>query len=490
VRRRSAHGLALALLLAALSPLAAARPEDAGSAKRRSEPDLSIPQADREVGSEEAEAVAAEIGLVEAPDLLAYVDAVGQRLAQHAPGYRFDYRFQILDDETPNAFALPGGYIFVSRGILALSNSEAELAGVLAHEIAHVASRHAAARQQVSVGGPGLLQIAQLPFLAAYSRDLERTADRAGQGLAAVAGYDPVGISDLLRNLGALERLRTGAPRIPSFLDTHPGTGERVADTATRAQAAAWTARPGVSRDRDDHLRRLDGLVVGPSAAQGVFEGARFLHAELAFTLRFPDGWELRNTPRAVGAISPDHQAQIFLEAGKPGSDPQRAAVHWAREAQSEGLRLYESAPVRIAGRDAYRLAGGVAGGGLAVTATFLPWRGRVYQLVGVSRSLDRHEAVFVNVARSFRAMTPELLARMHETRLRVVQAEAEEGLAELGRRTDNAWPLATTAALNGLLVNHRFAGGEAVKVGRQEPYRPPPQGEGPRERAGGGVRR
>jgi predicted Zn-dependent protease len=128
-----------------------------------------------------------------------------------------------------------------------------------------------------------------------------------------------------------------------------------------------------------------------------------------------------------------------------------------------------------------------VAGSGLRVTATFLPWRGRVYQLVGVSRSLNRHEAVFVNVARSFRAMTPELLAQMHETRLRIVQAEPGEGLPELGQRTENAWPIATTAALNGLAVNHRFTGGEAVKVGAREPYRPKPvpredvQASGPR---------
>ncbi|UCE84953.1 MAG: M48 family metalloprotease, partial [Deltaproteobacteria bacterium] len=434
-------------------------------------PPLDTPYADEDVGREAAEQAGAQLGEVRDPELSAYVNAIGQRLAHHAPGFSFDYRFTIIDEDTPNAFALPGGYVFVSRGLLALSNSEAEIAGVLGHEIAHVALRHAAARQRV--GGSGVMQLLQMPYLAAYDRRLEHSADRVGQGLAAVAGYDPDGISGFLQSLDAYERVRSGASRIPSFFDTHPGAVGRAADTAQRAQGIRWNARPGFSTNRDDYLRRLDGLVVGQSGEQGIFQDSRFLHADLAFTLRFPDEWDTINTPQAVGALSPDRQAQVFLEAASAGEDAAQAAAEWVEEGHDEGLRVFESASVKLAGRQAHRITGSVRGaaGSIRLVATFIPWRGRIYRLIGVSASGMRHDAMFVSVARSFRPMTPELLAQVRETRLRLAEARAGETLAELSKRTGNVWSLPLTAVLNDRRSDHRFAGGELVKVGRSEPY-------------------
>jgi predicted Zn-dependent protease len=166
-------------------------------------PDTSLD--DEKVGREQSRAAEAEFGVVRDPDVQAYVERVGRRLAQHAPAYGFDYRFTIVDDTAPNAFALPGGYVYVSRGMLALSNSEAELAGVLGHEIAHVSLRHAAARQ--GVGSASYLLPMKTLSILSFSRDLEHTADRVGQGLAAVTGYDPRGITDFLSSLELVERL-------------------------------------------------------------------------------------------------------------------------------------------------------------------------------------------------------------------------------------------------------------------------------------------
>jgi predicted Zn-dependent protease len=406
--------------------------------------------------------------------VVAYVEAVGRRLAHHAPGYGFDYRFRVVDADAPNAFALPGGHVYISRGAVALCNSEDELAGVLGHEVAHVSLRHAAAREGVTAGHP-FLQLLQLPYLAAYSRELERTADRVGQGLAAVAGYDPAGITSFLRNLDALERSEVGVSRIPGFLATHPGSVGRAADTAQRAQGIAWTARPGVAGGREGHLERLRGLPVGESPAQGVFDGARFLHPGLGFTLRFPDGWALRNTPAAVGALAPDRRAQIFLEHGGSARAAIEAARQWAEQGLGHGLRVYEGSPVRLAGREAYRLRASapVAGEPLGLLATFLPWRSGMLRLVGASASPARHDPVFLNVARSFRPLTPELLARVKETRLALAAARPGESLAELSRRSGNAWPLLRTAAANGLRADHRFLGSELVKIAESAPYRP-----------------
>ena len=436
-------------------------------------PDLDTPYADEKVGREVSKLAEAEYGLVEDPELNDYVDEIGRRLARHAPGYGFDYRFAIVDDTAPNAFALPAGYIYVSRGLLVLSNSEEELAGVLGHEIAHVALRHAAARQ--GLGSPSFFTPMKTLQILSFSRDLEHTADRVGQGLAGVAGYDPRGITGFLASLDGLERLRLGHSRLPSFLDTHPGTTNRVAETAQRADRIAWKPRPGIAGGRAGHLRKIEGLVVGPSGHQGIFRGARFLHPDLAFTIRFPDGWEQHNTNRAVGAISRDRNGQIFLEAGGPGRDPAAAAQAWAEQGKKEGFRTDSRKSIKLVGRDAVRLEGGVRSlqGSLRVHATFLTWRGSVYSIVGVSRSMRKHEPLFVNVARSFRPMTPELLADVHELRVRLVKAQPAETLGQLAKRSGTDWTAMQLGVLNGIQPSHRFEGGELVKITKVEAYRP-----------------
>jgi predicted Zn-dependent protease len=443
------------------------------TAVRGGPPDLRTPYDDERVGREVSKQAAAEYGLVEDQELNAYVEAIGRRLARHAPGYGFDYRFAIVDDTAPNAFALPGGYIYVSRGLLALSNSEEELAGVLGHEIAHVALRHAAARQ--GLGSPSFLMPMKTLQILSFSRDLEHTADRVGQGLTGVAGYDPSGITEFLQSLDSLERLRLGYSRLPSFLDTHPGTTSRVSETAQRAGEIAWRPKPGVAGDRAGHLRKIEGLVVGPSGQQGLFRGARFMHPELGFTIRFPKGWDQHNTARAVGAVSRDRSGQVFLEHAGPGRDPAAAAEAWAEKGKEEGLRVDSRKSIKLVGRDAVRLEGSVRGrgGALRLHATFLPWRGSVYRIVGVSRWIRKHEPLFVNVARSFRPMTRELLADVRELRVRLIQAEPAETLAELAKRSGSDWTAMQLGVMNGIQPSHRFEGGELVKITKAESYRP-----------------
>jgi len=436
-------------------------------------PDLSTPHSDAKAGREYSKQAEAEFGLVEDPELNAYVDAIGRRLARHAPGYAFDYRFAIVDDAAPNAFALPGGYIYVSRGLLALSNSEDELAGVLAHEIVHVAMRHAAAKQ--GLGSPSFFMPMKTLRIFSFSRDLEHTADRVGQGLAGVAGYNPQGMSDFLSSLDGLERLRLGHARLPSYLATHPATTHRVAETAQRAGEIAWKPKPALAGDRRGYLRKLDGLIVGASGRQGIFRGARFLQPDLAFTIRFPRGWNYHNTPRAVGAVARNRNGQIFLEQAGRGKDPAAAADAWAEKGREHGLRIDSRKPIKLVGRDAIRLEGSASRGGsfLRVHATFLVWRGSVYRIVGASVSMRKHEPLFVNVARSFRPMTRELLADVRELRLRLVEAQPSEQLAELAKRSGTDWTAMELGVINGIQPSHRFKGGELVKITKAQPYQP-----------------
>jgi predicted Zn-dependent protease len=438
------------------------------------DPRLDTPYQDEKVGAEAAKQAAA-LGIVEDAALVAYVEQIGRRLVRRAPGYGFDYRFAIVDDAQPNAFALPGGYVFVSRGLLTLTNSEDELAGVLGHEIAHVALRHAAAQQQL--GRPSPFVPMQTVQLLAFSRDLERSADRVGQGIAATAGYDPSGITRFLGSLGNVERLKLGYTRIPSFLETHPGTVERVAETGQRASEIAWKRAPGVAKDGAGHLRTLEGIVIGESARQGVFRGTRFLHPDLGFTIRFPDGWQPRNTPRAVGALAPDRRAQIALEHAGKERDPAAAAEAWLREGLAHGLRVDSKKTVRLAGGDAVRITGGAIAGGarLGVHATFLESRGAVYRLVGVTVAMQRHEPLFTSVARSFRPLSPDLLEDVREVRLRLAHAEGGETLQALAQRAGSEWTAMELGVLNGVAGSHRFAGGELVKITKSEAYRPEP---------------
>jgi predicted Zn-dependent protease len=436
---------------------------------------LSTVHADEAVGEEVSEEVAVEIGIVQDRELDAYLQAVGRRLTQHAPGYRFTYSFGVIDQDTPNAFALPGGYIFVSRGLLVLTNSEDELANVLAHEIIHVARRHAAARQLSLRDVPAFFQWLQVRDIASYSRRQEAEADRLGQGLAALAGYDPGAMATFLRSLDFTERLHFGSARIPGFLDTHPATSGRNAAAAERAARIAWEPREGIRADRERYLDGIEGIVVGSSASEGVFRGTRFIHPDLAFTLRFPDGWETRNTRRAVGATSPTRDAQVFLEHAGEGNDPEKTAKLDLEEFIAQGLQVEKMERVKIAGGPALRVTGRTQRfGGGHVVLTWIAQRRSVYRLTGVSSGPgSRNQALFLNVARSFRSLSRELLAEVSETRLRIVDARAGESLGDLSRRTGNAWDVQRTAVMNEIFSNELLESGQRIKIAIREPYRP-----------------
>ena len=173
---------------------------------------------DARVGREASAGVAAQMGLLRDPALDAYISQMGNTLLRGVPRRSFQYEFSVVDQYEPNAFALPGGFVFISRGLLALTNSEDELACVIGHEITHAARRHAAMQQALAKAGPLSMPWSRRANMAAYGRDMEREADRGGQILAAAAGYDPRGMSTFLSSLDKLERLRIGHMR---FAEPH-----------------------------------------------------------------------------------------------------------------------------------------------------------------------------------------------------------------------------------------------------------------------------
>jgi predicted Zn-dependent protease len=300
----------------------------------RRELSLVSPQRELAIGGEGYKAAVAEYGVYADTALQNYVNAVGQRVAaaSHLPGLA--WHFTVLDDPTVNAFAMPGGYIYITRGILAHLNSEAQLAGVLGHEIGHVTHRHTAeqmTQQQLYGLGFGVASIASktvarygdlaqqglsLLFLK-YSRDDETEADELGVSYAAAAGYDP---REIPATYAMLKRVSDQAgQRLPGYLSTHPDPGNREATTSTLAQRAVQ-GRTNLTVNGRGYVQRLDGVLFGDDPRQGYFDGDVFYHPGLRFQLTLPAGWKHQNTRTALVAQEPAQKAVMQLGLAAAGT--------------------------------------------------------------------------------------------------------------------------------------------------------------------------
>jgi predicted Zn-dependent protease len=440
---------------------------------------LSTEYDDARAGREASVDVKKELGVLGDDELDAYVSEIGRKLLRGVPRKSFDYQFSVIDQEEPNAFALPGGYIFVSRGLLYLANDEDELACVLGHEIIHAANRHAAAQQALSRSiNPLAMPWNRAASMAAYGRDMEREADKGGQILCAAAGYDPMAMSTFLESLEQYQRLRKGYSRRPSFFDTHPGTTERVASNAVRAGEIRWRRDPSIGDPRNSLLDQIDGLPVGQRPETGIFVGSSFIHPVLDFHIRFPQDLQQRNANQAVGAMEPRGQAVIYLTAGKGGGTAQQMAEAWVERAkQEQRVEVKDSRPVKIGSLDAWRMRLEMPGRGVRVasTVTFIPYRDATWRVTGTSRAMsaEKYLGRTLSTARSFRPLSLREKRSIKTLRLRSVEARRGENVIELTRRTGNAWSPATTAVNNGIFVDHRFEGGERVKIATVELFVP-----------------
>lgn len=443
---------------------------------------LSTEYHDERAGAESARAVEAQIGVLDDPALDAYVDRIGSVLLRSVPRRRFRYHFAVVDMEAPNAFALPGGYVFVSRGLLALANDEDELACVIGHEITHVERRHAAAQQAIAQRTIPINPWFAAGKQAAYGREMEREADEGGQILCAAAGYDPMGMSTFLARLGSVDRLEAGYARGTSFFDTHPGSDERAAANAVRAREIRRAHDPGLGDTRVALFEKIDGLPVGQRPETGIFQGDTFLHPVMDFVVRFPSDWEKQNANAVVGARAPRGDAVVYVTAQaaqQPAGSARASAEAWVRQ-QPEGARMVvrESKPVKVGHIDAWRMRVDASGGpqSLRALVTFIPYRAATFQIVGMAPSLaaGAYEGRMLSTARSFRPLSPEERGSIESLRLRVTEARPGESPGPLALRVGSAWSVLELALQNGVDVTHRFDGGELVKYATAEPWTPP----------------
>ena len=474
---RKHGGLALAVVL--LATACAINP-----VSRR--PEFVVMSREKEalLGEREAARVAQEMGILPDEGIAAYVARVGARVAQHSRRTDVAYRFLVVDSEIVNAFALPGGYIYVTRGLLARLNREAELANVLGHEIGHVAARHAVQRVTAatplamaagipaaavglvlpglgrSIGALG--QLANALTLAPYSRAHELEADRLGQEMAAAAGWDPLGLADFLHTLTREEQL-SGAEAGPSFLRTHPLTEDRVArgrDTATRLERSAELP---IAATRAAFLEKLDGLLVGRSAAEGVFRDNAFLHPDLDLRMRFPEGWTTLNGRDFVAAQAPGGTARVVLQIAAEADDALAVARNFA-QAEGAAFGLLPKA-IQLGSREAVRAYG--RSGDATLDVSWIAHGAYVFQITGIcqSREYDAFQTPFIDVALSLRALSADERAEILEDRLRIVRAEAGETLPQLIERGAARWSAEQVAVANAIGLEARLEAGQLVKL-------------------------
>src|SRR5688572_19950452 len=282
------------------------------------------------MGKEADPQIVAQYGLYQDQALQNFIQEKGKQMAaiSHRPG--LDYQFRIVDSEVINAFAVPGGYVYFTRGIMAYFNNEAEFAGVLGHEIGHIAARHSVEQQRNQMLGqigliagvvvaPQLAQFAEaasqglgLLFLK-FGRDAERESDKLGVEYSTKIGYDASEMADFFTTLER-QGQASGSSELPSFLSTHPNPGERqqtVAQLAADWKKTQNLTNPAVNRNQ--YLQRIEGLVFGEDPRQGFRENNVFYHPELKFQFPTPSGWAYMNSPQRVQLGSQDGKALMIL---------------------------------------------------------------------------------------------------------------------------------------------------------------------------------
>ncbi|MES2124992.1 MAG: M48 family metalloprotease [Gemmatimonadota bacterium] len=434
-----------------------------------------------EMGRGELARAKQETGFIADAALEQYVASIGKQMAAASERPNLPWEFHVLDDPMVNAFAAPGGFVFVTRGILTYLNSEAELAAVLGHEIGHVTAKHTVAmisQQQLaqvgliagSIAAPDAAngiagQIAgaatSLYFLK-FSRNDESQADQLGHRYSLMQGYD---VREMPNTFRTLERLAavTGSGGTPSFLSTHPDPGSRVQKTQAWADTVSNPSR--LHSDRDRFLNRIDGLVFGADPEQGYFEGGYFLHPTLRFRFAVPQGWQTLNQLTQVVMAEPNGQAQVSLTPSQQTSASAAAQAFLAQQ----GITSAGAQRTTVNGLPAVAAdftATTQQGQALRGTVVFVEYGGSVYQFLGIAlaSAWSQQGGTISQVLRSF-GPTPAGQQFQRRKYLKVVTLSRNTSVATLAQQSDGAVTAQQLAIINGVADGASIPAGRRVKT-------------------------
>ena len=450
--RRASTALVLSLAACAVNPATGER-------------QLSLISESQEIqmGRESDPAIRASMGVVDNPDLQRYVSDIGQRLAADSERPELPWSFTVIDDPTVNAFAVPGGFIYVTRGILAHFENEAELAGVLGHEIGHVTARHSVnqmSRQQLQQIGLGVGMIFSEEVrqfgdvLAAglgvlnlrYSRGDETQSDELGVRYMVRDGYDPTalrGVFDMLASVSGGE-----GGRIPEWQLTHPypeNRAEHIGQVIASTPGAAQADRVG----RDAYLDALDGLVYGMNPRNGYFRDSGFYHPDLAFQLVFPAGWRTVNQTSVVAAVSPDQDAVVTLRLAE-GTDPGAALRTFLAQEGVSGGTVRQTSDNGLSGARASFVAA-TEDGEIRGELHYVLHDGTVFQLMAYAPTAawNARSTAASTALSSFAPLTDRRFLDVQPHRLEIVSLPQAMSLRAFADRNPSPVDLEQLALLN-----------------------------------------
>ena len=464
-----------ALLPAALSAVLATCATNPVTGRR----EISLISESQEVamGQEAAKEVAGAIPPVADDALQRYVSGLGMQLARASERPNLPWSFTVVDDAQVNAFALPGGPIFITRGILAHMNSEAQLVSVLGHEIGHITAKHSV--QQMSQA-----QLAQIGLIAAvivkpelagfgdlasqglgllflkFGRDDEKQADDLGFRYMTTAGYSPTEMAEMFRTLQRLGGGNEG--RVPEWLSTHPDPGNRVQNTLDRIAATSLPVNMKV--ERDAFLQRTEGLIFGPNPREGFFRQNQFLHPDLKFQLDFPSEWKTQNQATAVVAISPQQDALVVLALAGTAA-PNQALSEFMNQ---QGVQNQGASSGSINGLPAASGAflAQTQDGVLAGNVAFVSLDGRTFRLLAYTpqQRFGAYRGVFGQSLGSFRRLTDPAALNVQPVRVRLVRLPRAMTITEFHQAYPSPIPIAQVALINGVDANATLPAGTLVK--------------------------
>lgn len=440
------------------------------------------------LGKESDPQIVAQYGLYENAGLQSFINEKGKQMGAISHRPNLTYEFKILDSPIVNAFAVPGGYVYFTRGIMCYFNNEAEFAGVLGHEIGHIAAKHSARQQRDQILGQVLFMggvifsekfrqfadVAQqgmgLLFLK-NSRDHETESDKLGVEYSTKIGYDARQMSEFFQTL---KKLGGEDGAIPTFLSTHPDPGDRFNKTAQ--WAADIQKNMDVSRlnvNRNEYLKRIDGIIYGEDPKQGYVENNIFYHPELKFQFGVPNGWKLVNMPTQVQMAPSDGKA-LMLFGMAPGSDLQAAKNEVIKQYK---LNVIESTNINVNGLPAIAILADVAQDNtngaqqteaIKVLTYLISYDQKIFMFHGVSAKTDfnNYFGQFQNTMKTFKQLTDVAKINRKPATVRIVILNAPMTLQQA--LTENKMPSARfneLAMLNGMELSSKLEKGTLIKV-------------------------
>jgi len=428
--------------------------------------------------------VVATIGLYPDPALQAYIQTIGKRLAATSERPNLPWTFRVVDDPAVNAFAVPGGFVYVTRGILAHMNNEAQLGTVVGHEIGHVTARHTAAemsKEQVAtlglvVGSIASKQVAQYAGVAQqalgvlflkFSRDNENQADELGVRYSSRANFDSREMVNVMKVLDRLSATEGG--RLPEWLSTHPNPGNRVEHISSLI-SKQQTDFTGATINRDGYERKLDGIMFGANPREGFFKNGVFYHPDLRFSLAFPNGWQVMNSKQAVAAQSPQQDAIIELTLTQGSSADQAARSFLSTEGIQAGTLTRGNVHGLTA--SAAPFAATTDQGTLRGSAVFVEYNNHVYRLLAYSpeQSWGNCQSVAQQALTSFGPVSDPAVLNVQPQHVALFTLDRRTTITDLARQRPSPAPVATLALINQVEENEQLEPGRIMKwvVGQQ----------------------